>query len=299
MADDATNNIQSLHKQWRSGDAAAGQAMAQVFTDWCFAITCARLGDRAGQEPWRRACHAFAQGVRDLGRNVDIVDWAHEIVRKEVEAAGGRAEAGDQPSSLTGNRAPSALLQQAAVEMLPVHVRLLSMTYGGQTDMAELVKTAEDLGGWPFAVLDARYALKRWLRDQGKVPLTVVPASPNLDRGPLPLYEAARMESPDEELFFEKWLITDMDLCRDLAEFSAFTHAMRTGAMTPPKPAPVPAPVVAPAAPPPRPTLIGASEAVEPAAPDRPPARHTWIATVAVLGVLVLVVLLLVYFLDT
>jgi hypothetical protein len=52
-------------------------------------------------------------------------------------------------------------------------------------------------------------------------------------------------------------------------------------------------------APPPRPTLIGASEAVEPAAPDRPPARHTWIATVAVLGVLVLVVLLLVYFLDT
>jgi len=256
MADDATNNIQSLHKQWRSGDAAAGQAMAQVFTDWCFAITCARLGDRAGQEPWRRACHAFAQGVRDLGRNVDIVDWAHEIVRKEVEAAGGRAEAGDQPSSLTGNRAPSALLQQAAVEMLPVHVRLLSMTYGGQTDMAELVKTAEDLGGWPFAVLDARYALKRWLRDQGKVPLTVVPASPNLDRGPLP-------------------------------------------AMTPPKPAPAPAPVVAPAAPPPRPTLIGASEAVEPAAPDRPPARHTWIATVAVLGVLVLVVLLLVYFLDT
>jgi hypothetical protein len=90
-----------------------------------------------------------------------------------------------------------------------------------------------------------------------------------------------------------------MDLCRDLAEFSAFTHAMRTGAMTPPKPAPAPAPVVAPVAPPPRPTLIGASEAVEPAAPDRPPARHTWIATVAVLGVLVLVVLLLVYFLDT
>ena len=89
--------------------------------------------------------------------------------------------------------------------------------------------------GWPMALLDARYALKRSLRDNLQVGFSIVPIQPNLDCAPLPLYESARMATDQEEAMFEKWLITNEELCRDLAEFATFAHALRTGALEPPK----------------------------------------------------------------
>ena len=52
----------------------------------------------------------------------------------------------------------------------------------------------------------------------------------------------------EEVASLEKWLLTDIDLCKDVAEFAAFVHAMRDGALsawaaeTAPEPTPEPTP---------------------------------------------------------
>ena len=58
----------------------------------------------------------------------------------------------------------------------------------------------------------------------------MVPDSSDMDRAPLCLYEAGRLASADEICQLEKWLLSDIDLCKDIAEFAAFVHALRGGA---------------------------------------------------------------------
>lgn len=224
-------SVQQLFKQWRNQrDAEAGQEMAQKFSDWYYAVTAARLGDREGREPLERACQAFAAGIVHVTRTSELVDWAHGLVLGEIAAAGGRVPGGDFPNALTAKRSPSELLAGAR-GVLPDHqVRLLALTFDPSVEMDRLEDEADPHGGVPHAILEARYALKRYLRDSAGVPLQVVPDSPNLDLAPLPLYEAARMRSADEEAAFEKWLLTDIELCKDVAEFAAFAHALRGGA---------------------------------------------------------------------
>ncbi len=249
MADAAEPTVQQLFKRWRSGDADAGRAMAQKFTDWYYAITAVRLGDSGGREPLQRACSAFAEGIAGVSRSSDLVDWSHDLVKREVDAAGGRIQGGDFPNALTSNRSPTELLAQARRGLSPQQANLLHATYGGGLALPKLIDLAEAAGGWPLAVLDARYALKRWLRENARINFSVVPDQADLDRAPMPLYEASRMASADEEDFFEKWLISDLDLCRDVAEFATFAHALRAGAFKGEHPAPVaasPAPAAAP-----------------------------------------------------
>jgi hypothetical protein len=110
------------------------------------------------------------------------------------------------------------------------------MAYSAEVTDLELEQAAEATeAGWPMALLDARYALKRSLRDNLQVGFSVVPLKPDLDCAPLPLYESGRMSTAEEESLFEKWLITDEELCRDLAEFATIAHALRTGAMDAPR----------------------------------------------------------------
>jgi hypothetical protein len=295
MADEVDSSVQTLFKQWRNGDATAGQNMAQKFTDWFYAITAIRLGDQTGRAPLDRCCRAFAEGVVGVHRPEQLVDWAHSLVDREVKAAGGRIDGGDYPNALTGNRSPSSLLRQARAGLPPRQVRILSLAFSRDVDMNTLMRESEAAGGWPFAVLDARYALKRWLRDNAQVSLQVVPDQPDLDRGPLPLYEAARMASAEEERAFEMWLISDLDLCRDVAEFSTFVHALRAGAFSGPDP------VRQDSVPPP--SFTGPRAATAPprsaqapeALPQRPP--PTSAALVAIGGiVLALVVIVAVLF---
>ena len=57
----------------------------------------------------------------------------------------------------------------------------------------------------------------------------VAPDNPVLDRAPLPLYESGRMATEQEEVNFEHWMISDIDLCKDIAEFAHFSIALRGG----------------------------------------------------------------------
>jgi hypothetical protein len=294
MSELSQKPVDFLFTRWRShGDAAAGQAMAQRFSDWYYAVTTCRLGDAHGRGPLQRACVRFQQGILTVTTPAELTDWSHGLLMEEVRMAGGRIGGGDFPNQLTGGRSPSELLRQVAGKLSPDQLSLLAIAYDANVAQETVTQKAEGLGGYPFAVLEARLACKRALRDGAGIAFAEVPAAPNLDLGPLPLYEAGRMAKEAEEASFEKWMLTDMPLCRDIAEFGVFAQAIRAGALkqaaakAPSSPSAPPA-AAAPKSAPPRPS---GEEEEAPAAPARSRAIVP-LAAAAVVGLLGLVVLL-------
>lgn len=242
MSDIAGQNTQQLFKRWRQGDAEAGQAMAQRFSDWYYAIAASRLGDVTGRAPLERACQRFASDVVQVTEANKLAEWAHGIVAEEIRKAGGRVQGADYPNPLTRQRRPSELLALAKAGLTASQVSLLARAYDRDYDMAKLKAEADAAGGYPLAVMESRYALKRWLRANADVRFTELPEKANLDWGPLPLYEGGRMGEGKEERAFEIWMLSDVSLCRDIAEFSAFALALRGGAFaeaSEPPPAPI------------------------------------------------------------
>ena len=228
MAETDTRSTKQLFNDWRKGDGAAGQMMAQRFADWYYAITTSRLGESRGRVPCDEACHRFGEGIVSVTDPRSLVSWAHDIVLKELESAGTRATDGDEPNAYTGEKHPKELLVRARAA-LPDEVKLLEASYGGKVAPEEVDALAEPLGGNPIGILRARYRVKQWLRDQEGVPFEVAPEMPNIDLAPLPLYESGRMANPQEEINFEQWMINDIELCRDIAEFAHFSLALRGG----------------------------------------------------------------------
>lgn len=253
MSDIAGQTTQQLFNKWRSGDAQAGQVMAQRFSDWYYAISASRLGDRNCRTALERACQRFAQGVASVTEAKQLPIWAHGIIAEEIQAAGGRISGGDHPNALTGQRSPTELLQQVAPNLSHQELRLLALSFDADATLADVKSAADANGGYPLAVLQARYALKRVLVNQCGVAFTEVPEKANLDWGPLPLYEGGRMSHGKEEQAFETWMLSDLKLCKDIAEFAAFALALRGGAykqyQTEKAPEPIPAPKAAPTAP--------------------------------------------------
>jgi len=294
MSDSDALTTQQLFKRWRSGDARAGSAMAQRFSDWYYAISASRLGDRDGRAPLERACKRFAEGIGTVSDAGSLSEWAHGVLAEELASAGGRLSGGDQPNALTNRRSPTELLNTAQAALPGVQMELLAKAYDRGYSLSKLQAEAEAQGGYPLAVLQSRYALKRWLRDNEGVRFSEIPDSPNLDRAPLPLYEAGRMSTEDEDHAFEKWMLTDLTLCKDVAEFAAFALAMRGGVLaSSPRAAPalsMPAPARPAAAPPSasgRPALAEASE------PARGPDKSLVVGVVVVVVIAVMAATLL------
>ena len=230
MAGD-TRSTQVLFREWRGGDAEAGQIMAQRFADWYYAISTSRLGESAGREPCETACARFGEGIVNVTEARELVNWAHQIVQAELQKAGSRARDGDEANAYTGNQSPKKLLVQTR-GALKAEVELLEATYSGSATPEQVEELAAPLGGNPLGVLKARYRVKQWMRDNAGVPFEVAPDNPVLDRAPLPLYESARMATPEEESSFEHWMISDIDPCKDIAEFAHFSIALRGGLPT-------------------------------------------------------------------
>jgi hypothetical protein len=267
MSELSNKPVDTLFTRWRSqGDAAAGQAMAQRFSDWYYAVTTCRLGDAHGRGPLQRACVRFQQGILSVTTPAELTDWSHGILMEEVRMAGGRIDGGDFPNALTGGRSPSDLLKQSLGGVDAAHVALLAMAYDPEVPHEAVTTAAEALGGYPFAVLQSRLLCKRALHEGAGVGFSDLPESPNLDRGPLPLYEAGRMSKEAEEAGFEKWMLTDMQLCKDIAEFGVFAQAIRAGALRD-----IVAKQAARPAPPPPPRKAGATggDEAEPTSPAR------------------------------
>lgn len=238
MSSADTRQTKELFRLWRSGDAQAGQAMAQRFADWYYAISVSRLGERAGREPCERSCAKFGEGVVRQTEFRDARKWAHGLIVDELASRGARTLDGNEPSPFTGAQKPKDLLMLCR-KALPEEVALVELVYRGG-DAQQITTLAAKGGGMPLGVLRARYAVKRWLRHNARVPFEIVPDAPNLDHAPLPLYESGRMGSANEEATFEQWMLDHLDLCRDIAEFAHFAIALRGG---------LPAAASAPAAP--------------------------------------------------
>lgn len=280
-ADTSSPTPQRLYKQWREGDAASGQAMAQRFSDWYYAVTASRLGDAQGRGPLQRACTRFQQGIVGVQNPAELVDWAHGILADEIHMAGGRTPGGDFPNQLTSGRSPSDLLNIARVRLDAEDVEILAHAYDTTFPIERLRIETQSRGGMTVAVLRARYRLKRALRDVASVPLVECPDEPNLDYAPLPLYEAGRMTNAAEESGFEKWVLSDLSLCRDIAEFGVFALSLRSGAyaaalaeihaqrdpITSPRPLSPPPAAAAPAPAPAAPAITPPAPAPAPAAP--------------------------------
>lgn len=248
MSDLSQTPTATLFKQWKSGDAPSGQAMAQRFSDWYYAVTTCRLGDAHGRQPLQRACVRFQQGILSVTTAAELTNWAHGLLLEELRMAGGRIPGGDFPNQLTTGRSPTELLRQVAAKLDTAQLRLLADAYDASVELEVVSTAAEAMGGYPFAVLHARLLLKRALRDHAGVAFTEVPDAPNLDLAPLPLYEAGRMAKEAEETGFEQWMLTDMRLCKDIAEFGVFSQALRAGALRGLADAPAPVPAAPPAA---------------------------------------------------
>jgi hypothetical protein len=231
MAELAALTSHQLFKQWRGGDAEAGKAMAQRFSDWYYAITTARLGDENGRGPLERSCVSFQQGIVGVTKASQLVDWAHDIVVKEVDAAGRRNGGGDYPNALTKNQSPTTLIKAAATKLDAAQLELLQKTYNPTTQPQALEAVAAKSGGYPHAIYRARLALKDALQHDAGIVFTTAPSPDNLDWAPLPLYEGGKLSAPLEERAFERWMLADPVVCREVAEFAAFTHALRAGAL--------------------------------------------------------------------
>lgn len=209
----------TLFERWRAGDADAGQALAQRFTDWYYALSASRLGEVDGAGAFRSACQAFSQGVGRVQDGRRLEAWAHQIAQQHIHDTrpGGRVLDGDVVSAFTRKQSPKALLVEAR-KHLPAELALLEEVYGGRLGPNK-----------PLDVLAARYALKRWLRQHLKMPFRVTPTQPDPDRAPLPWYEAGHMANETEDAAFDLYLLADHQACQDAAEFSPFAIALRGG----------------------------------------------------------------------
>ena len=236
---ESADGTQDLFNRWKKGDASAGQDMAQRFSDWYFSISAARFGENRSRPALERACQLFAQGIAQVQSEHDLDDWAHGILEGELDSIG--EETGlDEASRLTGQRLPSRLLNRAVSEAGCPLLPLLAMAYDSTVSMAALKEACTEAGGFPVALLQARYELKSWLGAQESVPFQVQPQNPNLDYLPMPLYEAGRLE-PHEAKSFERWALADVTLGKDLGEFSSISLALRAGtlaALVPTEPKP-------------------------------------------------------------
>lgn len=232
MSELSSKPVEALFNHWRTqGDAPAGQAMAQRVSDWFYAVTTCRLGDAHGREPLQRACVRFQQGILGVNTPAELTEWSHGLLMEEVQKAGGRIGGGDFPNQLTTGRSPTELLNEVVGRLEPRQVALLAMAYDPSIPHESVTAAADKMGGYPLAVLRARLACKRALHDGAGIGFSELPHEPNLDLGPLPLYEAGRMTKESEETGFEKWMLTDMRLCKDIAEFGVFAQAIRAGAL--------------------------------------------------------------------
>lgn len=227
---DSHESTQDLFNRWKKGDAEAGQDMAQRFSDWYFAVCSARYGEIRSRPALERACQLFAQGIAQVESDRDLEEWAHAILEEELEGLGGR-EGSDEPSRLTGQRLPSRLINRAVSEARCSLLPLLAMAYDQSVSIEALKRACQDEGGYPLAVLKARYELKEWLGTHESIPFQVQPSQPNLDYLPLALYESGRLGAA-EARGFERWLLNDTTLRKDISEFSGISLALHGGVLS-------------------------------------------------------------------
>jgi hypothetical protein len=220
-------SIEVLFARWREGDAYAGEAMAQRFTDWFYAIAVSRFGEVDGDAFFRGAAQRFTKGVVKVDDPRRLLAWSHQLLRKQLAGLPGppRATDGDLANAFTRQRSPKQLLALARPE-LPEAMVVLERTYRAlPSHLPATLSPDVD----PRDTLHARLAVKRWLATHHGVPFKVLPEDADLDDTPLPRYEAGRLANESEEAMFELYMLSKPEVCQDVAEFAHYALALRGG----------------------------------------------------------------------
>ena len=227
MTDTSDSTVTSLFKSWRAGDSESGQLLAQRVSDWFYAVCSSKYGENEGHHIFQSVSQKFGEGIVSVAHSNDLVSWAHQLLTDETQQGDLATFKGNDASPYSGGHPPLTLLLKAK-SALPGEVALLSAFYSGSPE-GDVNAMALELGGMPSALLHARYSVKGWLKNNYDLPFKVVPAEANMDLFPLPMYEADRMTTPAEMSGFEKWMLDNVDLCQDVAEFAPFAGALRSG----------------------------------------------------------------------
>jgi len=224
-----------LFAEWKlRKDRVAGQLLAQTVADWYYALATSFAGEELGAEIAESACSAFGQQVVKLSAEDDLIPWAHALIEKKLRDSGTRATGLNRPSLYSNARPPVDVLLYAK-KNLPEEVALLEAAYRGEMPAHQLASQTKELG-YPYALLLARYAVKKILRDDLKAPLAIIYDDPDRDLCPLPLYESGRLQDNKERSTFEQWVITRNGISQDIAEFAPFAIELRQGLPNRPPP---------------------------------------------------------------
>jgi len=215
MTSASTQRTSTLFQQWRRGNANAGKAMAQRFTDWFYTLSVLRHGEKEGDAGFRTACEQFSQNIGKVADVRQLHAWAHDLASKHILVSSAPKK-GDAPNAYTGEKSPSALLRSSSDALQSDLDLLLRLFHQGDRNIDAI------------RAYNARLRVKAWLRDHAGIPFKVVPSKADPDLAPVPYYEASALDGRTTKAF-ELFLLEEPVLCRDLAEFAAYTHALRAG----------------------------------------------------------------------
>jgi hypothetical protein len=232
-----TRNPETLFSDWkRRKDRVAGQQLAQAVADWYYALATNFAGEEFGAALADTACTLFGRQVVKLNADDELVGWAHGLIQKEMSRGGERAKGLNKPSVYSNARPPVDVLLYVKKE-LPEEMALLEAAYSTDMPTHKLTAMCTAGDGFPYALLRARYRVKKILRDHLSAPLAIIYDDPDRDLGPLPLYECGRLQRPAEIVKFEQWVFLRDELRQDLVEFAPFAIELRQGLPNRPPPA--------------------------------------------------------------
>jgi hypothetical protein len=227
--------VEQLYKDYftRKSDKSVIEVLSSRLETWYRALSICKLGGVAYNGPFEKACTDLSSSIGQLNlqKARQFVPVAHSILQKQIQKSP-TPEFVDYTNPMLKNKQPLELLEAVWKNLSESDQKLLVHAYGASESLENLKKTGHFPDGIAFALLKARYALKKQLQSQEQISFSFLDDLKDRDLAPLPLYEAKTLKSKNEEDAFEYWLADAPNICIDLIEFAPFAESMRNGALT-------------------------------------------------------------------
>ena len=227
--------VEHLYKDYinSSNDKNVIEILSSRLETWYRALSMCKLGGIEYNVPFEKACTDLSSSIGQLNLQKArlFVPVAHSILQKQVQNVP-IPKFVDYTNPMLKNKQPLELLEAVWPQISEGDQKLLTHAYGNADSLENLKKTGHFPDGIAFALLKARYALKKQLQVQEKIAFSFLEDVKDRDLSPLPLYEAKALKSSQEEFAFECWLADAPNICIDLIEFAPFAESMRNGALT-------------------------------------------------------------------
>ena len=227
--------VEQLYKDYftRKSDKSVIEVLSSRLETWYRALSICKLGGVAYNGPFEKACTDLSSSIGQLNlqKARQFVPVAHSILQTQIQISP-KPEFVDYTNPMRKNKQPLELLEAVWKNLSESDQKLLVHAYGTSESLENLKKTGHFPDGIAFALLKARYALKKQLQSQEQISFSFLDDIKDRDLAPLPLYEAKTLKSKNGEDAFEYWLADAPNICIDLIEFAPFAESMRNGALT-------------------------------------------------------------------